>query len=148
MSHFHMRRTFFSICYDSFYITDKILFKMSSALIGQNSAEPCLYASCFELFIFLTLKYSRNPTRMHTNPFTETRVRYLYLYIFSPRSRLIEEETQHWILNSRANVGLDWSYGLNCYVTYASETTQVTNVVFGYCSCVFNWIILNKCRSM
>ena len=85
---------------------------------------------------------------MRTNPFTETGVRYLYVHTFPPRSQLTEEERQHWILNSRANVGLDWLYGLNCYVTYGSETTRLINVVFVYCSCVFNWIILNKRRSI
>jgi len=83
---------------------------------------------------------------MRTNPFTETGVQYLYLHTFPPRSQLTEEKRLHWILNSRANDGLDWLYGLNCYVTYVSETTQLINVVFVCCSCVFNWIILNKRR--
>lgn len=117
-------------------------------LVGQISVGPCLYESCFQRFIFLTLKHTCDPKRMRTNPFTETGVQYLYLHTFSPRSHLIEEERQHLILNSRANVGLDWLYGLNCYVTYVSETTQLINVVFVYCSCVFNSIILNKRRSI
>jgi len=121
--------------------------KLSSkhrTLIGEDSMEPCLYESCFQRFIFLTLKHACDPKGMRTNTFTETGVQYLYLHIFPPRSQLTEEERQHWILNSRANVGLDWLYGLNCYVTYVSENTQLINVVFVYCSCVFNWIIPNK----
>jgi hypothetical protein len=133
----------FNKCYDSFCGGVKVFFKISNLSPVRMLWSVVFTSVVFELFIFWTLKYTCVPTGMHTNSLTEIGVQ-CFLHRFCPRSQLIEEDRQHWILNSRANLGLDLSYGLNCYVIYLSETAQCTSIVVVYCSCSFQWIVVNN----